>query len=555
MINFGSRTYIAIFLFQFLPLLAIGQLLQVKDTFSRYDSLMGSISPLRDYDVTHYKISLDINIGNQSLDGEVDMEFFTQDKMKQMQLDLFNNYEVKLLTINGKPCKYSRDKNHLFVETQNIITTSDIYNLKIKYSGTPPKAKKAPWDGGFVWSKDSLKRDWIGVACEGLGASSWWACKDHWSDEPDRGVEMIVRVPKHLIAVSNGKLIYQTVLKDGRTEWKWKVNNPINLYDITLNIAHYQAIRTTYTSKENNQTLNITYWVLDYNVDRAKKQFEQVKPMLDCYEAKLGAYPFYEDGYQLVETPYLGMEHQSCVAYGNQYKMGYLGNTKMTGGHDFDYIIIHETGHEWFGNNITAADNADMWIHEALTTYSESIYAECIYGNGAGDAYMNKMKPRVRNLKPIQGVYGVAKEGDGDMYAKGALFFHTLRYQINNDLLWGNLIKKMSKEFGKKTVNYQDILGYFNRETRRTWDDLFSTYLQYAPIPELKLDTTTDKGVKTIKLSLTHPIPSLTMLFFYKVDGKEYSIKVEKNKTQELRISATAQFEINQDKGYYKLVK
>jgi aminopeptidase N len=553
MLKLTTRTRIHILLFQILPLLAFGQLMKEKSSYSRYDSLLGTITPMRAYDVTHYKLNLEIELDKKKIQGTSQMEFISQDKMDSLQLDLFENYQIQELTINGIKCKYRRDKNHIFIATKGVITGSKDYTIKVKYLGTPPEAKKAPWDGGFVWKKDSLNRHWVGVACEGLGASSWWPCKDHWSDEPDRGVEVNLIVTDPYKAISNGRLISQQKLANGKSEWRWKVTHPINLYNVTLNIAHYKSINQTYTSKVNGNSLNMAFWVLDYNLEKAKKHFQQVGPMMDCYESKLGLYPFYEDGYQLVETPYLGMEHQSCVAYGNKYFGGYLGDKNYTGGHDFDYIIIHETGHEWFGNNITAEDNADMWIHEGLTTYAESIYAECIYGDGAGAAYMNKMKRRVRNKKPIQGDYGVAKEGDGDMYAKGALFFHTLRYQINNEKLWDFILKDIGKTFGKRTTNYDEMLQYFNKTTQRKFDPLFSAYIQYAELPKISQNETVENGIKTIKLTLDHSQTDLSLRVFYAVDGKETMLQLENTKPVILKMPANAKFELNEDKGYFEV--
>jgi aminopeptidase N len=555
MLNFSFRTSIYLLWFQILPLLAFSQLLKEKKEYTRYDSLLGTITPMRAYDVTFYKLNLDIDIEKKNISGTAVMEFISQDKMDVLQLDLFENYQIQELSIGGVICKYTREKNHIFVQTKNIIKESNDFSLKIKYQGTPPAAKNAPWDGGFVWKKDSMNRHWIGVACEGLGASSWWPCKDHWSDEPDRGVDISIIVPEPYKAVSNGKLILQQKLPNGKSEWRWKVTQPINLYNVTLNIAQYKSINQIYTSKVNGKTLNMAFWVLDYNLEKARKHFQQVQPMMDCYEAKLGPYPFYEDGYQLVETPYLGMEHQSCVAYGNKYFSGYLGNKNYTGGHDFDYIIIHETGHEWFGNNITASDNADMWIHEALTTYTESIYAECIYGKGAGDKYVNNMKRRVRNKKPVQGDYGVGKEGDGDMYAKGALFFHTLRYQINNDKIWDFILKDMGKTFGKRTTSYEEIVQYFNKVTKRKLDPLFSAYIQYAELPKVIQSSTIENGIKSVKLNLYHPQSDLSMRIYYTVDGKENQILLENSKPSILKLPAKAVLEVNDEKGYFEFVE
>lgn len=546
-----SRTLTLLFLFHFLPLLASSQLMTKKIVYTKYDSLLGTISRFRNYDVTRYDINLKVHLNYKSISGSVIMDFITLDKMDTLQLDLFSRYKIEEIKINGVICKYYRDSNHVFIITKHIINESNDYKLNIKYSGTPIQAKKAPWDGGFVWKTDKEGDYHVGVACEGLGASSWWPCKDHWGDEPDRGVGMTVSVPRGYKAICNGKLI-STKIESDQSIWKWDVVNPINLYDVTLNIAKYELIEENYISKINKKWLKLNYWVLPENLEIAKEHFKQVIPMMECYESKLGPYPFYEDGYQLVETSYLGMEHQSCVAYGNKYKNGYLGSTNYTGGHNFDYIIIHESGHEWFGNNITAADNADMWIHEALTTYAESIYAECIYGEGEGIKYVNKMKSRVGNNQPIQGDYGVAKEGDGDMYAKGALFFHTLRFQINNDKLWYDILRDMNHYFGKRTTNYKEFVEYFNKKTNMKLDGLFSVYIQDSAIPLVHFSEIKDITSKTISLILDHK-KNLSMKIFYTIDSKEQLIMLNKGIKAEIKIPSDAQFKLVTEKGYYEV--
>lgn len=516
----GLRTIHLALWFQFLPLLSFGQLLSGKTETSRYDSLMGTISDLRDYDVLHYDLDVSIDLNKKLISGKVAMKFKTTHSMVKLQLDLFSRYKIEEITLAGVKQKFTRDSNFIFVLLDKKLEANKEYVLRTSYSGTPIEAKRAPWDGGFVWKKDSGGNHWVGVACEGLGASSWWPCKDHWSDEPERGVSLHFTVPSEYIVVSNGRLISKREM-DGLTRYDWLVTNPINLYNVTLNIAKYINLKSNFSSLENGKTLDINYWVLPENVKKAEKQFEQVIPMLLCYEARFGPYPFYEDGFQLVETPYLGMEHQSCIAYGNNYQKGYKGGTAMTNGHDFDYIIIHESGHEWYGNNITAADNADMWIHEGFTTYAESIYAECVYGQEAGIKYINNLRSRVSNKAPIQGQYGIAKEGNGDMYAKGALFVHTLRCQIDDDVLWYEIIKEMHQVFRHKTTNYQEVLNYFNSKTKIDFTPIFESYIKCDEIPELGVYM--EKSKKLVTLSLKNPskTSALNMRIKYVVDGKE----------------------------------
>lgn len=520
MTKLALRTIYLVLWFQFSPLLSFAQLLSSRNEFTRFDSLMGTISKFRDYDVLHYDLDIDIDLERKFISGKSSMKLKTTHTMDVLQLDLFSRYKIDEISIAGVKQKYTRDSNTVFITLDKKLDANKIYTIRTSYSGFPIEAIRAPWDGGFVWKKDSGGNHWVGVACEGLGASSWWPCKDHWSDEPQGGVSLHFTVPSEYTAVSNGRLLSKRQM-DGRTRYDWQVLNPINLYNVTVNIAKYVNMKSEFNSMENGKTLDINYWVLPENVKKAKIQFEQVIPMLLCYEARFGPYPFYEDGYQLVETSYLGMEHQSCVAYGNNFKKGYKGNTGMTGGHDFDYIIVHESGHEWYGNNITAADNADMWIHEGFTTYAESIYAECMYGQEAGVKYIDNLRSRVGNKEPIQGNYGIAKEGSGDMYAKGALFIHTLRCQIDNDALWYEIIKEMHTVFRHKTTDYASVLEFFNKKSKMNLSPIFDVYLKNKEIPELLV--VDDKSKHKVALRLKSPSTSqdLSMRINYRADGQE----------------------------------
>jgi aminopeptidase N len=355
--------------------------------------------------------------------------------------------------------------------------------IRFYYSGKPIIARRAPWDGGFVFTKDKQGKPWVGVACQGTGASLWYPVKDSQSDEPDNGATIKVAVPNGLMDVSNGKLIGSEDLKNGYTRWDWEVKNPINTYDITVNIADYALIQ------DNIDGLDINYYVLKENEEKAKIHFEEVKPMLSCFQSKFGKYPFFEDGYKLVETPYLGMEHQSAVAYGNKFKKGYLGSDLSgTGiGLLFDYITVHESGHEWFGNSITSKDIADMWIHEGFTCYSESVYLECQYGLEKAQIYINGLKKNISNSEPIIGQYGVNKEGSGDMYYKGALMLNTIRHIINNDEKWWKIILDYSTTFKHKIIDTETVITYFNQQSGLDLTPVFNQYLRYTSIPTLDM--------------------------------------------------------------------
>ncbi|MES2701576.1 MAG: M1 family metallopeptidase [Bacteroidota bacterium] len=361
-----------------------------------------------------------------------------------------------------------------------------IHKIRLQYDGTPRVAVNAPWDGGFTWSHDSLGRAWISVSCQGLGASAWWPCKDAQWDEPDSGAAISLTVPARMKAVSNGRLVaVDTTWKDVAT-WQWRVENPINNYDISFYLGDYVHWHDTLMGEKGK--LDLDYWVLSYNETRAKKHFAHVKEMVHCFEYWLGPYPFYEDGYKLVESPYLGMEHQSAVAYGNGYKMGYLGHDRTgTGiGLTFDYITVHESAHEWFGNNITAKDIADMWVQEGITTYSESLYAECIHGKEKGQKYCRGEWMNVQNDKPIIGRYGINEEGSGDMYDKGAAIMHMIRTMTGNDEKFRAMLRGLGRDFYHSTVTTQEVENYIAQKTSLELGAFFNQYLRTTNIPELE---------------------------------------------------------------------
>ena len=429
---------IYIFLFTFLLHgQVLAQLSTQKKIFTRADTLRGSLRPERTcYDVLFYELRLNLDTGQRTIAGSVEMTFKAVDDVRTLQLDLNDSFTIEKITCNNLSLPFTRECSAVFIAFPNAIKKGTQAMLHIDYLGKPKQAKNAPWDGGFVWKRDSNNKPWIGVACEGLGASSWWPCKDHNSDEPDNGVRVMCTVPSNLKCIANGKEELFFSNKNGTTTYSWLVSYPINLYNVTLNIGDYVFFKDSYKNIDGT-TFPLNYYVLRENLEKAKRQFTQVKPMMQCYEKFLGPYPFPRDGYKLVETPYLGMEHQSAIAYGNQYKTGYNGNDFSRIGLDFDYIIIHETGHEWWGNSVSCADLADMWIHEGFCTYSESIYVECLFDRKKSLQYINAKKASVLNAAPIKGPYtGVNEEGDGDMYTKGSLLLNTLRTVVNSDLLW-----------------------------------------------------------------------------------------------------------------------
>jgi aminopeptidase N len=455
-----------------------------KEIFTRRDSLQGGLRSERtSFDVLRYDLNIKVDIDKKNIVGYNDITFKVIENTSKIQIDLFENMQIDSVIYNKKKLLFSREFLATFIQFPIQLQKGNQEKIRFYYSGNPVIAKRAPWDGGIVFSKDANGKPWVGMACQGFGASCWFPVKDSQSDEPDFGASIKVAVPNGLMNVSNGRFLGFEDLKNGYTRWDWEVKNPINTYDMTINIADYVLI------KDNHNGLDLDYYVLRNNEAKARKHFEEVKPMMDCFQSKFGEYPFKEDGYKLVETPYLGMEHQSAVAYGNQYMKGYLGNDLSgTGvGLLFDYITIHESGHEWFGNSITSKDIADMWIHEGFTQYTEIVFAECQFGYDKAMIYAQGLQENVSNDRPIIGYYGVNKEGSGDMYPKGALLLNTLRHVINNDAKWWGILLKYSETYKKKLIDTETVIKFFNKESGTNLTPIFNQYLKHTDIPKLEI--------------------------------------------------------------------
>ncbi|MGN6509161.1 MAG: M1 family metallopeptidase [Chitinophaga sp.] len=451
--------------------------------FSRQDTLRGTLSAERSWwDVTFYDLSVSIHPSARSIEGVNVIRYRVLKPAQRMQIDLQTPLVLDKAVQNGQELAFTKDGNAWFITLQAEQPLNSQQELTLTYHGVPREAKHAPWDGGLVWTKDSLGRPWIATACQGLGASVWWPNKDHQSEEPD-SMRLRVTVPEGLTNVSNGRLLGVSENTDSTVTSTWYISNPINNYDVALNIGHYAHFSDRYQGEEG--PLDLDYWVLDYNLPRARAHFEVVKPMMGCFERWFGPYPFYKDGYKLVETPHLGMEHQSAVAYGNQYKMGYRGSDLSGSGWGlkWDFIIVHESGHEWFGNNITTKDIADMWVHESFTNYSETIFTECQYGKDAANAYVQGIRKRIANDIPIIGPYGVNREGSGDMYYKGSNMLHTIRQLIGNDDTFRKILRGLNKTFYHQTVTSTQVEQYINRISGKNFDKVFDQYLRHSQPP------------------------------------------------------------------------
>lgn len=555
----GSIKYTLLLTFIMFCSVVRAQLLDgMPASFSHSDSLRGGLRPERTcYDVNFYDLNIKLNVADKSISGYNTMYFTANKKFDSLQIDLFENMVIDKIEHNEIPLIYRRDGNAIFVTMDKSILPKSKDKIRIVYHGVPIKAKRAPWDGGFVWAKDNDGKDWIAVACEGTGASLWWPCKDELSDEPD-SMKITCTIPSDLQFVGNGMMLTDTKNIDSTRTTTWKVSYPINNYNVTLNIGNYMHFSDAYHSTEMTTDLALDYYVMPYNLEKAKKQFTQVKPMMACYEKYFGAYPFWNDGYALVETPYLGMEHQGAIAYGNKYKIGYDGRDFSGIGLDFDYIIIHESGHEWWGNSVSCKDLADLWIHEGFCTYSESVYVEELYGKKKAQDYIHAKQKGVANKEPIQGKYGVNNEGAGDMYNKSCLFLNTLRTVVNNDSLWFGMIHDFaSKTFKLKNIDYNDVVRYFESRSRKSLRPLFEQYLKHPEIPTLiyKIEDK-NKFMKTIYYKWKADAPNFQMRFYYDLNGKkDYAMASTNWSSFDVRVRKVKKFVINQEKMYINIQK
>ena len=480
--KFLSRLFTAFFLSLNMYSSASSQL----PVFTHQDTLRGSITKEREWwDLTYYHLNIKVNPAEKSIAGTNTIDYRVLKPFQVMQIDLQKPMEIKKIVQDGQKLQFNRHGNAYFVNLIKIQKTGDINTLTVFYHGKPKISRRPPWDGGLTWSKDRDGNDFIATTCQGDGASLWWPCKDHLYDEPD-SMLISVTVPEKLFEVSNGRLKSININGDGTKTFHWFVSNPINNYNVNVNIGNYVNFTEKYHGEKG--VLDCSYYVLRYNLEKARKQFKEVPRMLKAFEYWFGPYPFYKDSYKLVEVPYTGMEHQSSVTYGNGYKNGYMGNdVSHTGwGMKFDFIIVHESGHEWFGNSITDRDIADMWIHESFIAYSENLFLNYYYGKKASAEYVLGTRQNIRNDRPIIGIYNVNYEGSGDMYYKGANMLHTLRQIVDDDNKWRSILRGLNKNFYHQTVTSAQIENYLTKHTGINLAPFFNQYLRDVRIPVLE---------------------------------------------------------------------
>jgi aminopeptidase N len=512
--------------------------------FTHQDTLRGSITPERAWwDLNYYHLDISVHPETKSIKGKNTIRYSILEPNQTLQIDLQPPMKLTKAIQDGEELTITKDGNAHFISLKKPQTRiGESEEIEVYYEGQPRIAVRAPWDGGISWKKDTNGIDFIASSCQGLGASVWWPNKDHMYDEVD-SMRISVNVPKHLMNISNGRLESVKKQENETTTYNWVVTNPINNYGVNINIGDYVHFSEVYDGE--NGPLDMDYYVLRDHLEKAKKQFKDAPKMMKAFEHWFGPYPFYEDSFKLVEVPYLGMEHQSSVTYGNQFKQGYLGRdlSKTGWGLKFDFIIIHESGHEWFANNITHKDAADMWIHEGFTAYSENIFLDYHYGSEASADYVIGTRTNIQNDKPIIGTYNVNSQGSSDMYYKGANMLHTLRQLVNDDEKWRQILRGLNKTFFHQTVTTQEIENYLSEKSGLDLTAFFNQYLRDIKIPNLEY------SIKNNKLNYrwTNVVENFKMPIEIEVNGvTEWLYPTTIWKT--IKISSK---KINIDRNYY----
>lgn len=537
----------ALFIFTFIIAITYSQAQVIpskKKGFTKQDTLRGSITPERSWwDLTYYHLDIKVNPDDKFISGKNTIQYRVLNNQFVMQIDLQPPLKLTKALQNGKELNIKRDGNAHFITLIDNQNIGDLNSLDVFYEGHPKEAVRAPWDGGISWKKDKNGNHFVASSCQGLGASVWWPNKDHMYDEVD-SMLISVNVPSKLTNVSNGQLRLIERIDDTKT-FHWFVKNPINNYGVNINIGDYANFYEVYDGQGGN--LNLNYYVLKDNLEKAKEHFKEVPKMMKAFEHWFGQYPFYADSFKLVEAPYLGMEHQSSVTYGNKYQNGYLGkDLSGTGwGLKFDFIIIHESGHEWFANNITYKDIADMWIHESFTAYSENLFLDYYYGTEASADYVIGTRKNITNKTPIIGIYNVNSKGSSDMYYKGANMLHTLRQLIKDDEKWRQILRKMNVTFYHQTVTTQQIETFLSEEIGIDLTSFFNQYLRDIRIPTLEYSI--KKKVLTYRWIQT--VDEFNMPVLVKINDTEYWLSPNRDwQTLELN-SKNGNLEI--DRNFY----
>jgi aminopeptidase N len=537
-------------------LIAVGLLLLARsgstylfaqtESITRQEMLRGSVTPEREWwDVLHYDLTVEFLPGARRLKGSNTITFKTLKAGSKMQIDLQTPLAITRVTHGGSQLKFEREGNVYWITFEHEIAKGLEDQIEVSYEGIPAVATNPPWVGGISWGRDDLGEYFINTTCEGIGASIWWPNKDIGYDEPDRGMRINVTVPEDLVAVSNGRLKGMDVHVAAKTKtFHWEVLNPINNYGVNVNIGNYVNVSEKYQGK--GGALQIDYWVLPHQKNSALRQFKEVGRMLEAFEHWFGKYPFYEDSYKLVTVSYPGMEHQSSVTYGNYFRNGYRQRDPSNGtgiGFKFDFIIVHESAHEWFGNNISMKDAADMWIHESFANYAESLFVEYWFGKKEAEDYVVGTRRSIRNDKPIIGMYGANREGSGDMYPKGGNMLHTIRQIVNDDTKWLALMRGLNSDFRHQTVSTEQIESYISKQAGLDLSKIFDQYLRTTKIPLLKYKI----NGKTLSFTYDRVVKGFAMPIRVTLNGKEVALTPNETTQTFVFSEEIKSFEVNRN--------
>lgn len=516
--------------FLFLFILCISSLVSgQKDRYygkqTEADKWRGALRKERTcFDVRFYHLDIqEIRFDQKSIRGSVRMQADIVEKTKRIQLDLFPEMQIESIRMNQGPLSYKRIYGAILIDLDRVYMPGEKIEIEIAYGGQPKIAVNAPWDGGFTWTKDEYGRPWMAVSCQGIGASLWWPNKDHLSDEPDSMRISVVQLSDSLWSVSNGTFLGQRKVNE-KTINDFKVSYPINNYNVSLYVGHYSYFEEM--TMQGEEELGLGYLVIEGNEKKAKKHFEMVPEMLDCFHTYFGPYPFQKDGFSLVEAPFAGMEHQSAIAYGNQYQKGYLGNDYSGIGLDFDFIIVHEAGHEYWGNHVSVKDISDLWIHEGFCTYAEVLYVECVYGKEKALDYIHFKRNMVMHNAPLISPANRNVQPTADIYTKGALFLHTLKSIPEKEEVFLEVLKSIQQKFGGKTISTQDILQSFSMAYKRDLSPIFDAYLRQVELPQIDYSIVQRDGKNFVKARWVNVGKKFAMPAYYTYGDKKRKVEL-----------------------------
>lgn len=503
--------------------LGAAHVLAQTENITRQEMLRGSVTPEREWwDLLHYHLQVEFLPETKRLRGSNTITFKTLKPGNRMQIDLQPPLAITKVTHGAAPLKFEREGNVYWVMFEKELPQGVEDKVEVFYEGVPTASKNPPWVGGITWGRDDLGEHFIVTTCQGIGASIWWPNKDHGADEPDRGMRISVTAPERLVAVSNGRLKKTDHDVAGKKKtYHWEVVNPINNYGVNVNIGNYVHFSEKYQGK--GGVLDLDYWVLAHQKEAAMKWFKEVPRTIEAFEHWFGKYPFYEDSYKLVSVSYPGMEHQSSVTYGNWFRNGYLQRDPCSCGvgFKFDFIIVHESAHEWFGNNISMKDAADMWIHEGFANYSENLFVEYHFGKKDAEDYVVGTRNGIRNDRPVIGIYGSNRQGSGDMYPKGGNMLHTIRHIINDDAKWLSIMRGLNAVFWHQTVTTQQVESYISQQAGIDLSKVFDQYLRTINIPLLRYEV----NGKTVTFNYERVVKGFAMPVRVTINGKETVLK------------------------------